>query len=265
VKMRSFLSRMRDGIVDGGYERDLGCWKHISDAIGLLCNIMPTNTASQPALLPQRTRLTYQKKPPPRQAASSSPQHPIYQQHSPMLLLDINSIDINPILEPALLGLNLYIIPAHLPLPHPAILSKRPVFQAITTFPLHSIVFILVLIPELDSDLVVRESEQLLAQAASNYHQHMIVRQICWRKALPIRCFLLPLGSKELDDGFCTREEAVAVTPDGVFGVGFGDGGGVPWVVWSGLRSIKYCNVSSLTGCSRDPALSSLSPARSLL
>ena len=89
-----------------------------------------------------------------------------------MLLRDINSIDIDPILEPALFGRDLNIIPAHLPLPHPAILRKRPVLEAITTLPLHFIMAVLVLIPELDSDLVVPESEQLLAQTASKRYQH---------------------------------------------------------------------------------------------
>jgi len=87
-----------------------------------------------------------------------------------MLLLDINSIDINSILKPALSSLDLNIIPTHLPFPHPAILSKRPVLEAITPLPLHPIVFVLVLIPELDSDFIVHESEQLLAQAAPIHH-----------------------------------------------------------------------------------------------
>ena len=89
-----------------------------------------------------------------------------------MLLRDIDSIDIDSILEPALFGRDLNIIPTHLPLTHPAILCKCPVLEAITTLPLRSIMLVLVLIPELDCDLVVRESEQLLAQAAMNHHQH---------------------------------------------------------------------------------------------
>lgn len=80
-----------------------------------------------------------------------------------MLLRNIDSIDIDAILEPALFGRDLNIISAHLPLSHPTILCKRPILQAITTLPLHSVMAVLVLIPELDSDLVVLESEQLLA------------------------------------------------------------------------------------------------------
>jgi hypothetical protein len=104
--------------------------------------------------------------------ARMSSQHSVYHQRSPMLLRDINSIDIDSILEPALFRQDLNIIPAHLPLSHATILCKRPVLEAITPLPLHAIMFVLVLIPELDCDLVVRESEQLLAQAASKYSQH---------------------------------------------------------------------------------------------
>lgn len=83
-----------------------------------------------------------------------------------MLFRNIDSIDVDSILEPALLGRDLNIIPAHLPLSHPTILRERPVLETITTLPLHSIMAVLILIPELDCDLVVLEREQLLAQAA---------------------------------------------------------------------------------------------------
>jgi len=109
--------------------------------------------------------------------ASSRPsQHPTHQQQSPMLLRDIDNIDIDSILEPALFGRDLNIVPAHLPLPHPTILCKRPVLEAITTLPLHFIMAVLVLIPELDSDFVVLESEQLFAQAAQKWYQHQCIR-----------------------------------------------------------------------------------------
>lgn len=81
-----------------------------------------------------------------------------------MLLRDINSIDINSVLEPTLLDGDLNIVPAHLPLAHAAIFRESPVFEAITTLPLHSIVAVLILIPELHCNLVVRKSEQLFAQ-----------------------------------------------------------------------------------------------------
>ena len=86
----------------------------------------------------------------------------------PMSLSNVNSVHIHPVHEPPVSLRNLDIIPAHLPLSHAAILRKRPVLEAITTLPLHSVISVLVLIPELDSDLVVRESEQFLAQAALN-------------------------------------------------------------------------------------------------
>jgi hypothetical protein len=162
-----------------------------------------------------------------------------------MLLRDIDSIDIDSIFEPPLFRRDLNIIPAHLPLSHPAILCKRPVFEAIATLPLHSIMFVLVLVPELDCDLVVRESEQFLAQAVLNRHQHYPTGLL--QKASPIRCFLLPLRSQELDNGFGAGQKAATVPPDGVSRVRFSDGGWVSWIVWSGLgnmRNIIMCKVS---------------------
>lgn len=84
----------------------------------------------------------------------------------------------------------------HLPLPHPPILRKRPVFQPVTPFPFHPIVGVLVLIPELDGDLVVRESEELLSQLVT---------------LLP-----LPLARQEVDNLLGSGEKLVTVAPDAV-------------------------------------------------
>lgn len=92
------------------------------------------------------------------------PARMITEKSSPMLLRDLDSIDIHSILEPALFDRDLNIITAHLPLAHAAIFRESPVFEAITTLPLHSIVAVLILIPELHCNLVVRKSEQLFAQ-----------------------------------------------------------------------------------------------------
>ena len=99
-----------------------------------------------------------------------------------------------------------------------------------------------------------------------NHHQHYPTKS-SEEKASPIGRFLLPLCSQELDNGFGAGEEVAPVPPDGVVRVSFGDGGWVSWgFFWSGLRGhedIVMCQ-SILTRCSRDPALSSLSPQRSL-
>ncbi len=68
-----------------------------------------------------------------------------------MSLADLHSVHINPALEPTLAVFNLHIIPAHLPLPHQTILSKRPVLQSICAPPLARL--ILPLVPKLHSDL----------------------------------------------------------------------------------------------------------------
>lgn len=80
-----------------------------------------------------------------------------------MLLPNLHPVDIHTVPKPPITLSNLYIIPAHHTLPHPAILREGPILQAIATLPLHPVVGILVLVPELDSDLVVAKSEELLA------------------------------------------------------------------------------------------------------
>lgn len=153
----------------------------------------------------------------------------------PMRLGDIHFIDIHSLLEPPLSFLDLDIIPAHLPLTHPTIFRKSPILKTIASLPLHPVTAILVLVPELHGDLVVGESEQLLAQS--------------------IGLLLVPLLGQEVDDGFSTGEEAVAVAPDAVGGVGFGDGLRVS--VASGLVQRGEMDYDGLlTGHSRDPGLS---------
>jgi hypothetical protein len=91
-----------------------------------------------------------------------------------MLLGNIDSINIHSLLEPALLGQDVNIVPTHLPLAHAAVFCERPILEAVTTLPLHIIMTVLVLVPELHGDLVVRESEQFLAQAVLRAHQHRL-------------------------------------------------------------------------------------------
>ena len=70
----------------------------------------------------------------------------------------------------------------------------------ITSLPLHPIRGILKLVPELHSDLVVREGEQFFTQE--------------------VIFLLAPFLLKELEDGRMADGEVVAVTPDAVGGVG---------------------------------------------
>ena len=124
-----------------------------------------------------------------------------------MSLRDIHLINIHALLEPPLGILDLDVVPTHLPLAHSAILRKRPILQPITALPLHTIVAILVLIPELHRDLVIGESEELFAQA--------------------IRLLLVPLPCEKVNDGFAAGEEAVAIAPDAVGCVCFGNSRGI--------------------------------------
>lgn len=80
-----------------------------------------------------------------------------------MLLPNMHFINIQPILEPPPLLPNLHIVPAHLTLPHPSIVRKSPILQAIASLPLHTIMRVLILIPELHRDLVIGKGEKLFA------------------------------------------------------------------------------------------------------
>jgi hypothetical protein len=111
-----------------------------------------------------------------------------------VLLRNLNSIHINPIDKPPLLHPNLDIIPAHLPLPHQAIVGVRPVLEPVGPPPLPLVVAPLV--PELHGDLVVREGEQLLPEA--------------------VAVLALPFRREELDDLFAPAQEGGAVAPDAV-------------------------------------------------
>jgi hypothetical protein len=71
----------------------------------------------------------------------------------PMFWTDRDFVDINTILEPSFRLRYLHIIPAHLPLPHPAIVLKSPIFKTVTSMPLSSL--IMPLVPELDCNLLM--------------------------------------------------------------------------------------------------------------
>lgn len=83
--------------------------------------------------------------------------------------------------------IDLDIIAAHLPFAHLPIVGKGPVFETIAALPFQAIVGVLVLIPELDSNLVLGKSEQLLAQS--------------------VVLLFLPLLGQEVLNRCCTAEE----------------------------------------------------------
>jgi hypothetical protein len=103
---------------------------------------------------------------------------------------------------------DLNIIPTHLPFSHLSILGKRPVLEAVTTLPLHAIMCILELVPELHGDLVVRKSEKLLAKA--------------------IAFLLLPLFCEKLFNAGGSDNERRPISPDAVRCVGLGNHLGDP-------------------------------------
>lgn len=76
----------------------------------------------------------------------------------PVLLGDIDSVNINPILEPSLLLKDLHVVSRHLPLSHQSIFSKRPVLEPVRSPPLAT--FINPLIPELNGDLPVKRERR---------------------------------------------------------------------------------------------------------
>lgn len=160
-----------------------------------------------------------------------------------MRLVDMHSIHIHPIDKPPLLLRDLDIIPTHLSLPHLPVSRKSPILKPIAPLPLHPIRAILVLVPKLHGNLVIRESEELFAQA--------------------VGLLLRPLGCQEVLDSGGSLQEVGAVAPDAVVGVGFCYGLGVSWsqdmmLGVSFERGWKGCWEVSFTERSRGLELSSL-------
>ena len=120
----------------------------------------------------------------------------------PVLLGNLDRVHVYAVFIPPLLLTNLHIIPAHLSLPHAAVVGERPIFEPVTPLPLHPVVHILIFIPKLDCNLVVRKREQLLAQL--------------------VIVLFLPFRLQEADNGSAALEEFITVAPDRIFSVGFG-------------------------------------------
>jgi len=159
---------------------------------------------------------------------------------SPMCLRDVYRINIfNVLSKPPLTVLQNDIVPAHLPLPHSPVLGEGPVFKAIASLPLQAVTGILILVPKLHGDLVVRESEQLLAQ--------------------PVVLFLGPFGRQERHDLLAALDEVVAIAPDRVWRVGQADLFGVPTygldgaIVWMMRQKARWW---ARTECSKGLVLS---------
>ena len=112
-------------------------------------------------------------------------------------------IHIHTLLKPPILLLQVDVVPTHLTFPHYAILPKCPILKTITSLPLHAVVGIPILVPELHGNLVVREREQFLTQ--------------------PIILLFFPFGSQQGDNFIMATDELVAVTPDTVGCIGLGD------------------------------------------
>lgn len=117
-----------------------------------------------------------------------------------MLFRNVHLIDIDALLEPPLCLRDLDIVATHLALAHAPILGKGPILQAIAALPLHPVMRVLILVPELHRNFVLREGEQLLAEG--------------------VVLFLVPFPGQEFDDVGSPGQEFVAVAPDAVWGVG---------------------------------------------
>lgn len=86
----------------------------------------------------------------------------------PVPFINIDLININPIYKPPPLSIAIrpqkQVIPRHHPLPHLPVLVKRPILQPVASLPLIFIVVILILVPELHGDAIVRERKELFAE-----------------------------------------------------------------------------------------------------
>lgn len=70
---------------------------------------------------------------------------------SPVLFAYVNRLQVDAVLEPPLGLSNVHIVAAHLPLPHPPVWGKGPVFQPVGAVPLAG--FVMPLVPKLHGDL----------------------------------------------------------------------------------------------------------------
>lgn len=114
--------------------------------------------------------------------------------------------------------------------------QNLPILKTITPLPLHSVMCVLVFIPELYCNLVVVKCEQLLPKL--------------------VALLLFPLLGQELDDGLGARQEAISVPPRRLPRISLGHALWIPRP--SQLGYIAYLNPGRSTACSTGPVLSSL-------
>lgn len=81
-----------------------------------------------------------------------------------MSFRNIHRVDIYTVFEPSLFLQDGHIIAAHHAFAHNARVVKCPILESITSLPLGSVLGILILVPELDGNLVVRKGKKLFAQ-----------------------------------------------------------------------------------------------------
>lgn len=73
----------------------------------------------------------------------------------PMFFSNLHLIYVNPIDKPSLSLLNEQIVPTHHSLTHFPFCIKRPILKPIAPLPQHTVFCVLILVPELHSDLTV--------------------------------------------------------------------------------------------------------------
>jgi len=120
-----------------------------------------------------------------------------------MLIPNLDVVYTLPIHKPPLSLFNYHIIPTHLPLPHAAVGIKSPILETVAPLPLHAIVGVAILVPELGRYLIVVPREQLFAET--------------------VVLLFLPFLGQEFYDLGVAGDELVAVAPDAGFCVGFHD------------------------------------------
>jgi hypothetical protein len=118
-------------------------------------------------------------------------------------LTDLYGVDIHPVGKPPITCLKQYIISTHHPLHHLTVRSERPIFQAVTTLPLHSVISVLVFIPELDGNLIILKGKEFFTET--------------------VVLLFSPFLGQEADDFLGSEDEFLAVTPDAVGRVDFGN------------------------------------------
>lgn len=151
-----------------------------------------------------------------------------------MLLANRDRVHVDTIHKPAALAIavrsNQQVIATHHALAHLArVASKGPVLQSVAPLPLHPVLGILELVPELHGDAIVVEGKKLLAQT--------------------VVTLALPLGCEESNDGLGAGEERSAITPDAGRSIALSDSWRVPLITLVRLAIAKERTSTGLEEC----------------